>query len=247
MSRCAEGVVLPVHQALQSFDAILLDVNGTFMFGQDRFGSDQDYGATYRLIGGCGFSDTRVQAVIDACVEHLMLIGRDPTRYGDFPSVEEALDQISEPGTLKPLERGLLAQVIALHELGAVPQAYADTLRELATTHRLGVVSNIWSEKSPWCRVFEAVGVADLFDTIVWSSEARAIKPSPEIFERAIADIGVPRERTIFVGDNPMRDIEGAMAVGLAAVWINDGVQRPPRFEPDLTIRSLLELAEYAA
>lgn len=28
-------------------EALLLDMNGTFMFGEDRFGDDQDYSAYY--------------------------------------------------------------------------------------------------------------------------------------------------------------------------------------------------------
>ncbi|OLC77215.1 MAG: hypothetical protein AUH78_05035 [Gemmatimonadetes bacterium 13_1_40CM_4_69_8] len=32
--------------------AVLLDMNGTFMFQGDRFGTDQDYAATYRTLGG---------------------------------------------------------------------------------------------------------------------------------------------------------------------------------------------------
>ena len=34
------------------FKILLLDLNGTFMFEQDRFGPEQDYSATYRADGG---------------------------------------------------------------------------------------------------------------------------------------------------------------------------------------------------
>ena len=37
---------------LDRFAALLLDMNGTCMFGHDRFGPDQDYVATYRSHGG---------------------------------------------------------------------------------------------------------------------------------------------------------------------------------------------------
>jgi 5'-nucleotidase len=36
---------------LPQFAAVLFDTNGTFMFGEDRFGPDQDYAATYRSSG----------------------------------------------------------------------------------------------------------------------------------------------------------------------------------------------------
>ena len=33
-------------------EAILLDMNSTFMFGEDRFGEVEDYSEYYRSIGG---------------------------------------------------------------------------------------------------------------------------------------------------------------------------------------------------
>ena len=37
---------------LDQFSVLLLDMNGTFMFGHDRFGPDEDYFATYASLGG---------------------------------------------------------------------------------------------------------------------------------------------------------------------------------------------------
>jgi putative hydrolase of the HAD superfamily len=108
---------------------------------------------------------------------------------------------------------------------------------------RFAVVSNIRSEKSPWHRAFEAAGIDKLFEVFIWSSDGRAIKPAPEVFESAVAAIGAPRERIVFVGDDPKRDIEGAKGVGLAAIWIDDGGRQPPDVEPDLVVGSLIELA----
>ena len=39
-------------RVLDRFKVILLDMNGTFMFGQDRFGPEEDFAATYRRLGG---------------------------------------------------------------------------------------------------------------------------------------------------------------------------------------------------
>lgn len=234
---------MSVHTILQAFDVILLDVNATFMFGQDRFGSDQDYAATYRAFGGEDLSDDRVHELVSLCVERMTSIGHEPTRYTDFPSVGDTLKTVADPTTLDPIERNRLIQVIAAHEVGEVPQTHASTLHELAESHRLGIVSNIWSEKTPWHRAFEAAGINKLFEVFIWSSDRRAIKPAPEIFNCAIAAIGAPQEHIVFVGDHPKRDIEGAKEVGLAAIWVDDGSHKPPDVEPDLVVGSLIELA----
>ena len=106
---------MSVHTILQAFDVILLDVNATFMFGQDRFGSDQDYAATYRAFGGEDLSDDRVHELVSLCIERMTSIGHEPTRYTDFPSVGDALKTVADPTTLDPIERNRLIQVIAAH------------------------------------------------------------------------------------------------------------------------------------
>src|SRR5947208_6503561 len=47
---------------LSRFGAVLLDMNGTLMFGGDRFGPDQHYAATYRSLGGSRLAPEVVQA-----------------------------------------------------------------------------------------------------------------------------------------------------------------------------------------
>jgi len=37
---------------IDEFSAVLLDMNGTFMFGHDRLGPEEDYWETYRALGG---------------------------------------------------------------------------------------------------------------------------------------------------------------------------------------------------
>ena len=37
---------------IDGFDIILLDMGSTFMFDVDRFSADEDFGATYRTVGG---------------------------------------------------------------------------------------------------------------------------------------------------------------------------------------------------
>jgi putative hydrolase of the HAD superfamily len=46
-------------------------------------------------------------------------------------------------------------------------------------------------------------------------------KPDPEIFRRALARLGVPGERALYVGDIYAIDVVGARAAGLAPVLID--------------------------
>src|SRR2546426_828481 len=64
-----EAVPVAASDILSRFGAVLLDMNGTLMFGGDRFGPDQDYAATYRSLGGSRLAPEVVQATITACHE----------------------------------------------------------------------------------------------------------------------------------------------------------------------------------
>ncbi len=227
---------------LSSFGAVLLDMNGTFMFGGDRFGPEQDYGATYRALGGQGLALEVVQRTITVCFESMGVIYEDPTRCDSFPSVLESLRELAPD--VPETQLNLLERVIAQHELGRVPDAYALRLKRLGATHCLGVVANILSRKGPWLDEFARAGVLGLFATTVFSSDGRSIKPSRKLFDRALDALTTPRSEVLFVGDSLRCDIGGAAAAGLATVWIDRrsrGLQAGDP-QPTFMIRDLLEL-----
>jgi FMN phosphatase YigB (HAD superfamily) len=161
----------------------------------------------------------------------------DPSRYDDFPRVPEVLRLVA--AGLPDGEVRRLELVFGLHELGRVPAEHASLLRWLAARHQLGLVANIWCEKSLWLRELERSGVHDLFRTMVFSSDYRSIKPSPVLFRRALDGFAVDRSRVVFVGDSLRCDIEGAKTVGLSTVWISDAGGDA---KADHVVSSLLDL-----
>ena len=100
----------------------------------------------------------------------------------------------------------------------------------------MGVVTNGGSEMQ-WAKV-RSTGLADLVDAVVVSGDLGIHKPDPRIFEGALAKINAKAESTLFVGDNPVADILGASAVGMASAWIRLGrewpfADRPPDYALD--------------
>jgi REG-2-like HAD superfamily hydrolase len=79
----------------------------------------------------------------------------------------------------------------------------------------VGVVSN-WSETLP--ELTAALGLE--FDFVLASAIERCEKPSPEIFQRALARAGVDASRTVHAGDDFARDVQGARAVGILPVLV---------------------------
>lgn len=72
-------------------------------------------------------------------------------------------------------------------------------------------------------------------------------KPSPAFFRLALADLGVPAERAVMVGDDVATDIGGAQAAGLAAILVRTGKFRPDALAaspavPDRVLGSIADL-----
>jgi len=87
------------------------------------------------------------------------------------------------------------------------------------------------------------IGIGHYFDFVITAAQAGAAKPKPEIFHAALSAAGVEASHAAHVGDDPVRDIHGAEAVGMRTVWVNlDSSPWPGGPPPDAEIRTLDEL-----
>jgi putative hydrolase of the HAD superfamily len=93
-----------------------------------------------------------------------------------------------------------------------------DTLANLrASGKKLGIITN---GPTRWqSRKIECMGIASFFDSILISETEGIQKPDSRIFERALERCGIPACESMFVGDHPEIDIEGAKGAGLVPVW----------------------------
>jgi putative hydrolase of the HAD superfamily len=120
---------------------------------------------------------------------------------------------------------------------------YPDTVTVLgrlrADGKRIGVVSNIPWDIRPR---FSDSGFADLIDTFALSYEHGVEKPDPRLFDIALAELDVPPENALYVGDDPAAD-GGAIAVGLKVVLLPPVPAGQPR-GLDFVLRLLTPLPE---
>jgi FMN phosphatase YigB (HAD superfamily) len=221
---------------LDQFSVVLLDMNGTFMFGHDRFGPEEDYFATYESIGGTRLTRDELMSVWLPSLAAILEIYETPARYDDFPALSEVFREYGAgKDDLPDLER-----LFALHEIGDVPPMHAKFIAAMAKTHSLGVVSNICAHPSTWLHTCASAGVFAAFKVLVFSSKGRSIKPSLVLFRRAMAAFP-PESRILFVGDSLERDIIPARALGMSTTWIAPRGSSHPA--ADRVVTSLPELA----
>lgn len=127
-------------------------------------------------------------------------------------------------------------------------QLYPDTRETLAALRndglKMGLISNA---KSDWAvhAILEENGIEDYFTSIITSASMRIRKPRPEIFTRALSDLGVSPTETIFVGDSLEADIAGARSLGIRSIHVlrNSTEAAPPRASPVPTVTTLTEAA----
>lgn len=87
---------------------------------------------------------------------------------------------------------------------------------------RVGVISNF--QHAPHVRkVLRRHGLLNILDAVVISGEVRHQKPEPEIFRIALERLGTRPEDTLYVGDDPVRDIAGAKSVGMQTKLFQNG------------------------
>ena len=92
------------------------------------------------------------------------------------------------------------------------PEVFA-ILEFLQPQFRLAVISNFDGRLR---MILEQLGVSKYFSQIFLSSELGADKPNPLIYQRALVAGSFAPEETLHVGDDPVRDWEGAKAAGLS-------------------------------
>lgn len=218
---------------LKNKQAILLDMNSTFLFGEDRFSADQDYSITYRLLGGTMPKQQANQLMTD-CFEYLA--ERYPNYQNRFPSVPEALRYIANH--LPNVEIKLLADTFAAHERGYLSPEYAKALHNLGKKYRLGAVIDIWAEKYAWLTYFEQQNILHLFESISFSSDHGYVKPSAYGFQLVLHTMQLQPQEAVFIGDSVRRDLGGANAAGLDCILVGGA-------ESDKALASFPNLLEF--
>lgn len=99
--------------------------------------------------------------------------------------------------------------------------AYPDALATLPLLRGRGLglvaVSNWDISLTP---VLGGLGLGGMLDAVITSAEVGAAKPAPEVFQAALAFLGLSPEEVVHVGDDPRLDVAGARAAGVLPVLL---------------------------
>jgi putative hydrolase of the HAD superfamily len=113
--------------------------------------------------------------------------------------------------------------------LNAFFQDYVDSLElrpcaknllgRIAENCKLGLISNFTYAPVIYASL-RKLGIHKFFNATVVSEDAGWRKPHKRIFQTALQRLHVTAEETIYIGDSPLEDIEGAKTVGMKTVFV---------------------------
>jgi putative hydrolase of the HAD superfamily len=151
---------------------------------------------------------------------------------------------------ISPLS-GKLTRLWRDHDGRRVPRHdVKETILELDRRgYIMGIIANTITETEipDW---MESDGITSYFKAVVLSSKVGYRKPDPQIYWEAARRVGIEPAKCAYVGDNPVRDVEGCRAAGFGMMIIllepATLAKEPPTGEyiPDFTIRETRELLD---
>jgi putative hydrolase of the HAD superfamily len=134
-------------------------------------------------------------------------------------------------------ERAFEIFAIARNELDLYPDVRPG-LQRLGRQYKLATLSNGNAD-------LRRIGIAQLFAVSLNARGIGAAKPARRCFEHLVEALQLDAPQVLYVGDDPLMDVEAARAAGLPTAWMNRTGQVWPAGvrEADMSIPDCLQLA----
>jgi 2-haloacid dehalogenase len=199
------------------------------------------YGTLFDVSGEDWAAPAVVQTFRAKQLQYTWLVGM-MGEYRDFDEISRAALEYSAAAHRVSLDvDAVLERQRRIRMFPEVPAA----LRRVgaARGRRLAIVSN--GRPDSLAALVANSGAGDAFAAIVSVHPLRTYKPAPEVYRRALQELGTVRERLLFVSSNGW-DVAGAAQFGLRTAWVNragapaEGVGG----RPEIVVRDLAELAD---
>lgn len=171
------------------------------------------------------------------------LLSEDPTLMHRLTAFRQRLIETSlmshldEPNAASHAEGAMEVFLTARNEVEFFEGAL-DTLKNIAQNFQLGAITNGNAD-------IYRLGLNDCFSFAFSAEQVGAPKPAPDLFHAALAHTGCEPAQMIYVGDDPVKDVDAANAVGLHTIWMRSK-DKPDKGEsnPDETIDDIRALPD---
>ena len=113
-----------------------------------------------------------------------------------------------------------------------------EAIESIARDYQLGALTNGNAD-------IRRLGLSRHFSFAFSAEQVGAPKPAPDLFHHALRHTGCEPREMLYVGDDPVKDVDAANRVGLHTIWVRRAA-RPDvgETQPDTTIEDIRELPE---
>ena len=94
-----------------------------------------------------------------------------------------------------------------------------ELLKRASTDFKLGLISNFTYAPVIYVAL-RRLAINKFLNAVLVSADVGWRKPNKRIFEEALKRLGVKPEETVYVGDSPLEDIQGAKVLGMKTVFV---------------------------
>lgn len=166
-------------------------------------------------------------------------IGTDLTAFNPYEYLITELHVQVDPDEFKNKVRQRYDHLMTKEQIRPGVRDYLEQAR--AAGIKLAVAS---SSNREWVeRHLQQLGVLDYFDVIRTADDVRKVKPDPELYQQAIAALGVEPQEAIAVEDSP-NGARAAAAAGLHCLVVPNTITSTLQFDlPHQRVTSLTDLA----
>ena len=88
------------------------------------------------------------------------------------------------------------------------------------------------------------LGLDHIFSFAFSAEQVGAPKPAANLFTRALQHSHSEPAEMIYIGDDPVLDVDAAKKLGMHAIWMNRGTKQPGKFEADEIVSNISELPD---
>ncbi len=235
-------------------EAVIFDLWQTLIFDNRELGRDR----TRRRIEGT--SNVLTKAGFTFTYDHLRESFRNCYRIchakhdigEDYPFDEQVHIFINciEDGLLGRLNQSDIDRInyhYAEAFFSFLPPLDPDAFDLLSTIHKegykIGLISNTGMTPGRlFRRYMEDLGILKFFDVLTFSDEVCLTKPSIEIFDITVEQLGVPKDKIVHVGDHITNDVVGAHNANIRVILVGSAQGREEIEKPEVHVDRLRDV-----
>jgi putative hydrolase of the HAD superfamily len=157
-----------------------------------------------------------------------------------YPSVMAFLEAWQDRALFAPDQMDAMAQ--AFLEAGTQAECFPGAATAVAAVRDLARVALLSNTQTFGLELLNRLGLAERIRTRLLSADIGALKPEPAAYEAVQRKLGIFPGNLVMVGDSWIDDVEGAVAAGWTAIWVNRDARPRPAHEADAPIYEVRSL-----